>query len=61
MNQTISKVVTGAIGVSSTEIVEQVVSVDPSVITETGGLIIQVIIAIATIWKLFFGKKSKEV
>lgn len=58
MNDTIQRIAVGVMGAGSTEIVTQVIPPDPSTITEIGGLIVQIIITIVTLFGLFKKKKK---
>lgn len=58
MNDTLSKIVTGAAGIGGTELVQAAAPITPDQINSTVGLLGQIIIAIATIISLF--KKRKQ-
>ena len=59
MNDSIQKIVVGATGIAGTQVVEVAQNLDPTTITDAGGLIIQILIAIVTLFGLFKKKKVK--
>lgn len=60
MKQSILKVATGVTGIGATEAVEIAQQINPETVTETVGLIGQLVIIIATIISLFKGKKNNS-
>ena len=60
MKQSILKIATGATGIGATEVVEVVQQINPETVTETVGLIGQLVIILATIWSLFKRKKNNS-
>lgn len=58
MNDSVQKLVIGGAGVASSKGVEVVTSLDPNTITEGAGLVVQILIAIVTLFGLFKKKKA---
>lgn len=57
MKQSLSQLVIGGSGIAATEIVNQSANLSPDQITTAGNLIIQILIAVVTIFGLFKKKK----
>jgi hypothetical protein len=62
MQNTITTILTGTLGVAGVEVAEQVATTvpGPEEVQSIGQLIIQVVIGIITIWKLLKKPKSNE-
>ena len=57
MKEQISKFLIGGTGLTGTVVTEQIANINPSQIAEIGGLIVQILIAIATVFSMFKKKK----
>lgn len=58
MGSKLNSIVYGVGGVGGVQLVTEVLPADPSTITEVGGLIVQILIAIASLFGLFKKKKN---
>ena len=58
MKSSLLTMVTGVLSVSSIEVIEKATQINPDVISESTSVIIQIIIGIVTLWKMFTKKKS---
>lgn len=58
MKDSITKLIIGASGISAIEVVERVTAINPEQIASGTSLVVQIIVAIATLIGLFKRKKS---
>jgi hypothetical protein len=61
MNDTLQKLLIGGGGITASKVAETTASLDPSTITEVGSILVQVLIAIVTLFGLFKKKKNTNI